>query len=181
MGKKPVEYGEAEYWDQRYLKDQRAHFEWLQDFEALKEQIEAVLGKNKEARILHIGCGNSELQFGLYSAGYHNIVNIDISGVVIEQMRREQEEKGFDKMQFEVMDVTKMDYPDESFDLVLDKSTIDTLMCTESPLINVARMAEESHRVLRPGCAYFGISYAPPSKRLEHITRKNVRWEAESR
>ena len=40
------------------------------------------------------------------------------------------------------MDVTKMGYADQSFDLVLDKSTIDTLMCTESPLINVAKMAE---------------------------------------
>ncbi len=43
-------------------------------------------------------------------------------------------------MSYDVMDVRKMAYKDESFDLVIDKSTIDTLMCSDNPLMNVAKM-----------------------------------------
>ena len=52
-------------------------------------------------------------------------------------------------MRYDVMDVRKMTYGDEYFDLVIDKSTIDTLMCSENPLINVAQMIEEGYRVLK--------------------------------
>lgn len=43
--------------------------------------------------------------------------------------------KGQNDMIYEVMDVTKMTYPDKYFDLVLDKSTIDALLCSEHPYI----------------------------------------------
>lgn len=33
-----------------------------------------------------LGCGNSELSQKMYDDGFENIVNIDISDVVIEQM-----------------------------------------------------------------------------------------------
>ena len=45
-------------------------------------------------------------------------------------------------MTYDVMDVRKMTYPSNHFDLVIDKSTIDTLMCSENPLLNVAQMIE---------------------------------------
>ena len=32
-------------------------------------------------------------------------------------------------MQFKVMDATKMDFQDEEFDLVIDKGTLDALIC----------------------------------------------------
>ena len=34
-----------------------------------------------------VGCGNSKLSDQMYQAGYHNIVNIDISPSVIQQMK----------------------------------------------------------------------------------------------
>lgn len=49
-------------------------------------------------------------------------------------------EKRFDQMIYEVMDVRKMTYDNLSFDLVLDKSTIDALMCSDEPLISVCEM-----------------------------------------
>lgn len=42
---------------------------------------------DKEAEILIIGCGNSEISEKLYEDGYHYITNVDYSSVVIEQMR----------------------------------------------------------------------------------------------
>lgn len=53
-----------------------------------------------------------------------------------------------------------MSYPNEYFDLVIDKSTIDSLMCSDCPLVNVAKMLEESYRVLRNGGYYLAISYS---------------------
>jgi 2-polyprenyl-3-methyl-5-hydroxy-6-metoxy-1,4-benzoquinol methylase len=57
---------------------------------------------------LHVGCGNSQLQDRLYEKGYHKIINIDISSVVIEQMNKNKELNNYGEMVFEVMDVRKM-------------------------------------------------------------------------
>ena len=40
-------------------------------------------------KVLMVGCGNSELSQEMYSAGYTNILNIDISEVVIDQMKQQ--------------------------------------------------------------------------------------------
>jgi len=60
-----------------------------------------------------------------YRFGHYNrIVNIDLSTVVIKQ----QAEK-YPEQQWKVMNATNMDFGDKSFDAVIDKSLIDTLMC----------------------------------------------------
>ena len=41
----------------------------------------------KSNSILMLGCGNSKLSDQMYEAGYHDILNIDISPSVIEQMQ----------------------------------------------------------------------------------------------
>lgn len=60
-----------------------------------QKQIIKCLDFNKTKKILHVGCGNSELQDKLYEDGYHNIINIDISSVVIEQMNKNRDLKGY--------------------------------------------------------------------------------------
>lgn len=42
----------------------------------------------KDDPVLQIGCGNSRLPFEMLQDGYSRLSNIDISSVVIEQMRR---------------------------------------------------------------------------------------------
>jgi hypothetical protein len=46
-------------------------------------------------------------------------------------------------MNYEVMDVTDMKYPDGFFDLAIDKSTIDALLCGDNAFLNVAKMTNE--------------------------------------
>lgn len=77
----------------------------------------------------------------MYDAGYHNIYNMDISSVVIDQMKERYADK--EKMIWEVMDAREMSYEDEMFDIVIDKSTIDALLCGESAFLNVAKMTKE--------------------------------------
>jgi EEF1A lysine methyltransferase 4 len=94
-------------------------------------------------------------------------------------MNKVKAEQGYEHMVYEVMDVRKLTYPSESFDMVLDKSTIDSLMCSDTPLTNVAAMVDEAYRVLKPGGVYFVVSYASAATRIEHITREHVNWAVE--
>lgn len=79
------------------------------------------------------------------------------------------------------MDVREMSYANNTFDMVIDKSTIDTLMCSENPILNVAKMVEESYRVLKPGGIYFAVSFAEPFRRLEHLTREHVKFDIQTK
>ena len=55
-----------------------------------------------------------------------------------------------------------MKYPDKSFDLVLDKAVIDTLLCSDAPFSNVAKMLHHIYRVLNDGGYYFIIAFGRP-------------------
>ena len=79
----------------------------------------------------------------MYDEGYKNIVNNDISEVCIETMKKRNEQKR-PEMKWDVMDITKMSYPDETFDIVIDKSTMDALLCGGSKAHStVAYMVKE--------------------------------------
>lgn len=58
-------------------------------------------------KVLMVGCGNSRLSEDMYDVGYHSIVNIDISDIVIRQMTERNAEKR-EEMTFEKMDVTQV-------------------------------------------------------------------------
>jgi ubiquinone/menaquinone biosynthesis C-methylase UbiE len=103
----------------------------------------------------------------MYDDGYTNIVNIDISSVVIKQMaERNAKRVG---MKYETMDVRDIKYPDNYFDLAIDKSTIDALLCGDEAFINVAKMTKEIERTLKVGGSYMVISYGKPENRLLHL------------
>ena len=46
-------------------------------------------------------------------------------------------------MKWEVMDVRELKYPTGMFDLIVDKSTIDALLCGNFAYLNVAIMLKE--------------------------------------
>jgi ubiquinone/menaquinone biosynthesis C-methylase UbiE len=67
------------------------------------------------------------------------------------------------------MDVRDLKYPDECFDLAIDKSTIDALLCGDHSFLNVAVMTKEIQRVLKTGGIYLIISYGQPENRVMHL------------
>ena len=76
-----------------------------------------------------LGCGNSSLAVELYNDGYKNIVNMDYSPVVISNMQRRHKALG---MEWVVMDAMEMsEFPASSFDVVLEKGTLDALLVAE--------------------------------------------------
>ena len=109
----------------------------------------------------------------MYDDGYHNILNTDISEVVISQMKaRNTERPG---MGWEVDDCLQMKYEDEQFDVVIDKSTVillgtlDAILCGKRSFLNAAIMMKEVQRVLKVGGTYIAISYGSPDSRFQHF------------
>lgn len=57
----------------------------------------------------------------------------------------------------------------ETYDLVLDKSTIDALLCGPNAFLNTALMLKEAQRVLKTGGYYMAITYGEPGNRIFHF------------
>jgi len=136
-------YGDPKYWDKRYKEQENSVFDWLEDYASLKSLLIKFL--TKSSKILVLGCGNAEFSEHMYDDGFENIDNCDISSVVIEQMRARNAQRT--KMHYNVMDVTAMTYPDNHYDIAIDKSTIDALFCGESSFYNVARMTKVGYKI----------------------------------
>ena len=162
-------YGEAKYWDDRYTtagKD--SSFDWLENYITLKGLLHEFM-VSPDIKILVLGCGNADFSDDLYDDGYHNIVNVDISPVCIEQMTLRNAELR-PEMEWHVMDICDMaELATSSFDLAIDKSTIDALLCGDNAFEKVGFMLKETQRVLRTGGSYFAISYGRPDSRSFHF------------
>lgn len=101
----------------------------------------------------------------MYEAGYHNILNVDISPAVIEQMKKISQQKGYDKMRWEVMDATNMhEIPNNTFDAIIDKGTLDALISGKNMEI-CEKMLRESMRVLKKAGQFILITYGSPEGR----------------
>ena len=63
------------------------------------------------------------------------------------------------------------------FDFIIDKSTIDAILCGECSFINVAKMLKEVDRVLKVGGIYMIVSYGQPENRIFHLERDYLNFE----
>ena len=73
------------------------------------------------------------------------------------------------------MDVRDLKFKDDTFDLAIDKSTIDALLCGDHSFLNVAIMTKEIQRVLKVGGIYLIISYGQPENRVMHLVIKLIK------
>ncbi|XP_057456930.1 uncharacterized protein LOC130747890 isoform X4 [Lotus japonicus] len=121
-------YGDALYWDTRYIQE-GGSFDWYQRYSSLRPFVRHCFPLS--STLLMVGCGNAVMSEDMVRDGYEDIVNIDISSVAIDMMRRKYEY--IPQLKYMQMDVRDMSYfPDESFDGVIDKGTLDSLMTSET-------------------------------------------------
>ena len=128
-------------------------------------------------KILMLGCGNADLSADMYDNGYKNITNVDFSKVVIEQMTNKN---GVERpqMTWQVLDITDMSvFETDTFDIVIDKSSIDCLFCTEDYILQVASMLKEVQRVIKPKGNYLAISHGQPKSRASHFNSRFLSWD----
>ncbi|XP_010694725.2 uncharacterized protein LOC104907486 [Beta vulgaris subsp. vulgaris] len=168
-------YGDALYWDARYIQE-AASFDWYQRYSALRPFVRKFIPTS--SRVLMVGCGNAVMSEDMVKDGYEEIMNVDISTVAIDMMRRKHAH--IPQLKYMQMDVRDMTFfPDNSFGSVVDKGTLDSLMCgTEAPF-SASRMLGEINRLLKPGGVYMLITYGDPSARMPHLNRSVYNWKIE--
>lgn len=104
--------------------------------------------------------------------GYTSITNIDISRVVIDHMEERYKDKP--TLQWQQMNTTALDFPDETFDVVIAKATVDSILCGEGSTANIAKMCSEVSRVLKPMGCFFVVSYGVPDNRLNYLAKEDI-------
>ena len=128
----------------------------------------------KNDKILNIGCGNSRLSEDLSEEGYEDITNIDFSTKAISIMEEKCKAK-FPKMSFKVMDALNMkEIRTGSFNIVIDKGTLDSVLCGDNSVQNAQKMISEVFRVLSPGGHYICITYGDPEHRKKYF--ESLQW-----
>lgn len=162
----------AEYWDGRYNADLSSPFEWIKTYADISGIVEEATRADRTCHILNVGCGNSLITESMYDDGYHNIVNIDVSSVVIEQMQERNAHR--QHMCWLHMDATCTSFIDDGFDVILDKGTLDAIAINNfdkfasskeaQPM--VAQYLKEMKRLLRTGGTYVCFSLEEPRDRF---------------
>jgi len=128
----------------------------------------------KSDHILQSGCGNSRLSEDMCEDGYQNISNIDISQVVVGQMIEKNREKN--SMTWQQMNVTALEFADETFDAIVDKGTLDSILCGEGSTANTQKYCIEASRVLKSKGVLFIVSYGIPENRLQYLENEDYSW-----
>ncbi|CAB4263006.1 unnamed protein product [Prunus armeniaca] len=144
-----------ENWDRFFtIRGSDNEFEWYAEWADLRGPLLAHLSKlqsqTQPLQILVPGCGVSNLSDHLYDAGFKAITNIDFSEVAVSDMlqRNACQRPG---MKWQVMDMTTMQFEDESFDVVVDKGGLDALIEPEFGLKKGNQYLSEVNRVLKSG------------------------------
>ena len=110
----------------------------------------------------------------MYDDGYTTVSNIDISKVCIDQMVEKYRDKT--GLTWQQMNCTALEFPDESFDVVLDKGTLDSVLCGEGSTSNAGKTLSEITRVLKPNGVLVCISYGIPDNRLSYFDNEAYHW-----
>merc|ERR1719456_521629 len=80
-------------------------------------------------------------------------------------------------MSWVVGDATAMAIEDSAFDLVLDKSVLDTFACGDNSTLVVATFLKEVMRVLSDYGTYLCISYGAPDTRTNYMASPHLEWD----
>ncbi|PBK99613.1 S-adenosyl-L-methionine-dependent methyltransferase [Armillaria gallica] len=179
LPEKNEQYGIKDYWDQRYQAESDVKsFDWFKKYSDIADLFRELI-PDKTSKILMLGCGNSTLSEDMYDDGYKNIVNVDYSSVVIEQM---QKRHGTDRpeMEWRVMDVRELEFADDHFDVAIDKGTMDAMMTAkgdvwdppEQVVSDCTKEVDEVIRVLRKSTGLFlYLTFGQPHFRRRFLAR----------
>ena len=181
------DYASKEYWDKRYregskhewyilqqiinILKQPFHIEYLYicmhisliryyTFETLEPLLQQYLGENQ--KVLEIGCGDVPLAGNIASI-YDNIeaIGIDYSASVIKQLKCDLKGSSTASITYEYMDARKLKFNNQEFEFILDKGTIDAMLCDldDKGFKNVEMIFKEMLRVSKLQSAIMIVSH----------------------
>lgn len=136
--------------------------EWLVEVDVALPAVQARIEQPPRSGgcILVAGCGTSRLGEALCDEGWR-VINADFSEACITHGRERTGPQ--ERLSWEVMDVRALPLEDTSVDAVVDKGTLDALMCGDAFDSDVSRYMAEVQRVLKPGGHFVAISLSQPS------------------
>ncbi len=125
------QFQQEDYWN-RFFQDKQTKqgFEWYATYEELEYYLKQAI-KDKEQRILVVGCGNSLLSEKMHKTlkFTKKIVSIDFEENVVKKMVN----RAVSGVDYQVMDATKMTFENGTFDYAIDKGTLDALCADRTP------------------------------------------------
>ncbi|XP_042562006.1 eEF1A lysine and N-terminal methyltransferase [Clupea harengus] len=159
------ELSSADYWERFFRKRGDKAFEWYGDYHSLCGVLHKYIKPRDQ--VLVVGCGNSELSEQLYDVGYQQLTNIDTSETVVSNMNQRNAERR-PGLTFQLIDATQTGFEDGSYQVALDKSTLDAMASEEEGAL-AKRMLTEVSRVMAVGGRYVCVTLAQ-----EHVVRLAV-------
>lgn len=156
-------------------------------------------------RILVLGCGNSSMSEGASPragvlqcsqpdstphadlfrlSGFKHVCSTDASPTVVEKMRARAAANGCGAITWCVADMLALPFPDASFDVAIEKGSLDCFLVDNHDPWNVApevreRVAtalREAHRVLTPTGALLSITFSAPHFRKPLLGAGRFTW-----
>ncbi|KAH7825035.1 putative Methyltransferase-like protein 13 A (METTL13A) [Monocercomonoides exilis] len=169
MGK----FGDREYWNERYTEE-KTPFDWYMRWNDVHKFLKPYV--QDDSKVLDLGCGTSKIAEELYNEGKQDITCIDFSEVVIKDMSELHAGKQ-PHLKYICMDALNLEFPDESFDVIIDKGTSDSVFTGRHSYSKVAKLFAEVSRVLKIGGKYIMITHAHLDRRLAHLSKPQFGWE----
>jgi SAM-dependent methyltransferase len=135
------------YWKEKYRKGHSAHCPYDIVFSFIYRHAPKNCARSA-IRILEVGCGSgNNIWFGA-GEGF-SMTGIDGSSDAIDYARNRLKQAGLNA-DITVGDFTKLPYPEEAFDFVIDRASL-----THSGFSQAKMAVSEIHRVLVPGGKFF--------------------------
>eukprot|EP01097_Dermamoeba_algensis_P004609 TRINITY_DN2989_c0_g1_i2.p1 TRINITY_DN2989_c0_g1~~TRINITY_DN2989_c0_g1_i2.p1 ORF type:complete len:241 (-),score=32.59 TRINITY_DN2989_c0_g1_i2:113-835(-) len=164
-------FGSVDYWNEVYQTETEP-YDWYMSYATLKPSFRRA-GIEKHHKILIIGCGTSRLSAQMYDEGFKDLLSTDVSPIVIDQMSKQ-----YPRLSFMISDITNMSqFADGTYDVVIDKGTMDAIFCGANWPQNVPAACSEISRVLKPNGVYLSITHNEPKRRLDQFENERFNWK----
>ena len=118
----------------------------------------------------------------MWADGFTNTTSVDYSEVVISKMHMLYAADPQLAKSFVVGDCRDMpNFGDGEFDVILDKGTLDAILCGADSNKHQNTMLTELNRLLKRGGVFVLITYGQPSSRLPYLEKAKYCWSVEHR
>lgn len=185
----PYDYANATYWEERYKKQSGSNFEWYGlRWPILNQTLREYI--TTSSRVLHLGTGNSNWPQDMHADGFRSQLAIDISPFVIAEMQKRHAGLA-PEVEFRVGDAMRTGLEDASFDVVMEKGTMEAVGSNRDCSIHdkgceltleEKSVVLEAFRVLRPGGLFVAVADELAAfkelegrGRLDRIERKRIK------